>query len=98
MADIDWGAVAKNQSPAHESVSANIDWRTLAKKQDRSLGKLVDKAAKPIGSAIDYGHKHPLEAVMNVLGAPQRGLQAAELGRLGNVGKAIMTPKMEPEP
>lgn len=46
--------------------------------------------ARPVGGAIQYGHAHPVTALMNVLGAPQRGLQAAETG--GDVGKAIMTP------
>lgn len=65
------------------------------KKADAGLGKIfTDKIAKPVGNALQYGQQHPFDAAMNVLGAPQRGLQALETG--GNVGHSIMTPSTGP--
>jgi hypothetical protein len=63
------------------------------------FGKTVTKAGKTIdnklGTGIVYGHNHPFDSVMGVLGAPQRALQAVETG--ANPGKAFMDPKQGPK-
>ena len=51
---------------------------------------LKNKGNQAIGGAFKYGHEHPFDAVMNVLGASQRGLQALETG--ANVRHAVMSP------
>lgn len=68
--------------------------KQAAKAADRDVGKLVKKVTTPVGNALAYGHKHPLESVMNVLGAPQRGLEALETG--ADIGHSIMTPSTQP--
>lgn len=58
------------------------------KKTTSSAGQAVDRS---LGGALKYGHDHPFEAFMGVLGAPQRGLQALETG--ADVGHAFMHPE-----
>jgi hypothetical protein len=98
---IDWASVAKQQSaptPTASTSGGAIDWSQIAKqhtqKADNSIGKVVGNVLKPVGNAIQYGTKHPFDAAMGVLGAPQRGLQALETG--GNIGHSIMTPSTGP--
>ena len=94
---IDWGAVAASQAGASaptasaQSSTGGIDWKKIAQSADRSKAKVGSRLDKVVGGAIVAGHNNPYEAVMGVLGAPQRGLQALETGV--DVGHAIMTPK-----
>jgi hypothetical protein len=64
---------------------------TTIAKAEAKTGKSLDKK---IGGALVYGHQHPFDAFMDVMQAPQRGLQALETGQ--NVGHAIMSPGEEP--
>ena len=52
-------------------------------------------AEKKVGGALAYGHQHPFESFMNVMGAPQRALQSFETGgNLLDMGHAAMHPEM----
>jgi hypothetical protein len=61
------------------------------KHADTSIGKTIGNVIKPVGNAIVYGTKHPFDAAMNVLGAPQRGLQSLETNDSTNEGQRLGT-------
>jgi len=73
------------------------------KHADTNIGKMVGNVLKPVGNALQYGQKHPFDAAMNVLGAPQRGLQSLETNdstnegqRLGTAWQAMTHPQQGP--
>jgi hypothetical protein len=84
-------------APAPQFVDAPAPTASsVVKGVDNSIGKWAMKnIVKPLGGAIQYGHQHPFDAALNVLTAPQRGLQALETG--ADVGHSIMTPKEGPK-
>jgi hypothetical protein len=66
----------------------------------KQVGKGAKKVEKNVGRAIEQGHNDPFGSVMNVLGAPQRGLQSLETNnetnegkRLGSAWAAMLNPK-----
>jgi hypothetical protein len=91
--DDPWGVAA---APTTSTAGAD-PWGVAAspavavKHADTNIGKMVGKVIKPVGNAIVYGTKHPFDAAMNVLGAPQRGLQSLETNDSTNEGQRLGT-------
>jgi hypothetical protein len=51
----------------------------------------------PVGKALTYGHEHPFESFMNVVGAPDRALHAYQVSSTpGDIPYAFMHPETAP--
>ncbi len=57
---------------------------------ERAVTHATRKPLQAVGNALVYGHKHPFDAVTNVLGSTLRGGESFLTG--GDIGHAIMHP------
>jgi hypothetical protein len=87
-ADLGIGGAAAPAASASPSSGPNLG--QMLHGAERAVTHATRKPLQAVGNALVYGHKHPFDAVTNVLGSTLRGGESFLTG--GDIGHAIMHP------